>query len=351
MSALKRLGHEARGLALKCYREQRCQDIEHFDMDMANPRSPRNLPGLCRLWARALPAAMRADVIHWHFNTAILPFRLDLRFLCLIRKPRLVEFWGSDIRIPETAAADNPFFRDHLMGPTVHYPISKEGSRMTQEAFSRNGFACLIPSPEQEAYVFDDLFPDIYRTRARVFVRDVSPRYPPPYRQVPVVVHVPSVKERKGTAQVVQVVERLQKTHRFEFRLVHGVSREEAQRIMGGGDIVIDQLVLGTYGLVSIEAMALGKPVVCYVKPAVRAGFPPGLPIVQATPNDMETVLGALLTDGERRHHLGIRGRTYAEQHHDALSIAGDLVRVYRELITARDRKGILPGGSRPRGV
>ena len=38
--------------------------------------------------------------------------------------------------------------------------------------------------------------------------------------------------------------------------------------------MIADQFLIGAYALFAIEGMALGKPVVCYLKPAVRAVSP-----------------------------------------------------------------------------
>ncbi len=98
-------------------------------------------------------------------------------------------------------------------------------------------------------------------------------------------------------------------------------------------DVFIDQIVIGDYGLAAIEAMALGKAVICYIKPSVRERLPHDLPIVSATPDDLPVILSRLLSDGAWRAELGRRGRAYVEKHHDARTIAKQLLEIYRELI------------------
>ena len=53
---------------------------------------------------------------------------------------------------------------------------------------------------------------------------------------------------------------------------------------LAGCDLVVDQLHMGWYGLLAIETMAEGKPVVSYVRDDFH-GHAPGLPVVNATPD------------------------------------------------------------------
>ena len=91
----------------------------------------------------------------------------------------------------------------------------------------------------------------------------------------------------------------------------------------------LDQFVLGGYGLAALEAMALAKPVVLYVKPSLLAQYPTDLPVINATQENLADVLASLLTDGSLRHATGLRSRAYVERHHDALAAARQLISIY----------------------
>ena len=54
--------------------------------------------------------------------------------------------------------------------------------------------------------------------------------------------------------------------------------------------------------------MALGKPVVCYIRPDLVDKYPPGLPIRSAHPDNLRDVLRELVSDHELRRSLGIQG-------------------------------------------
>ena len=80
-----------------------------------------------------------------------------------------------------------------------------------------------------------------------------------------------------------------------ELDIVEGVPHEEARERYARADIVVDQLNAGWHGVFALESMALGKPVVTYLKPDVversAAGFGIRIPIVPAT---KETLVEAL---------------------------------------------------------
>ncbi len=63
---------------------------------------------------------------------------------------------------------------------------------------------------------------------------------------------------------------------RFEFTLVEGLHREEAKRLYERADLFVDQLILGWYGGVAVELMALGKPVIAHIRPGDGIGPQPG---------------------------------------------------------------------------
>ncbi len=94
----------------------------------------------------------------------------------------------------------------------------------------------------------------------------------------------------------------------------------------------MDQLLLGTYGIVSVEAMALGKPVICYIRDDLISKYPEDLPIVNANPCTIEDALETLLANPKLRLELGMRSREFAERYHDSKVIAGKLVALYESL-------------------
>lgn len=154
----------------------------------------------------------------------------------------------------------------------------------------------------------------------------------------PVVVHAPSHRGIKGTRFVVEAVEQLQAEGvELDFRLVEGLRHEEAVRAYEQADVLVDQLLVGWYGGIAVEFMALGKPVVCFVAEEWTDRYAPSelmaeLPIVRADPESLAEVLHELLARPRiELAELGRRGREFVQRRHDPLQLAARLRDAYTE--------------------
>jgi hypothetical protein len=188
--------------------------------------------------------------------------------------------------------------------------------------------------PEDAAFLpYANLDPDEWRPVQR------SPN------EVPLVVHAPTSRGVKGTRFLVQAVEQLRAEGlRFDFVLVENMSRAEARSIYERADLVVDQLLLSWYGGLGVEAMSLGKPVVCYVRHGDLKFVPEAmrrdLPVIEASPHTIKSVLGDLLT--QRRAMLpeiGRRSRAFVEQWHDPRKVAQRTLNDYCALLSRRRRR------------
>lgn len=112
-----------------------------------------------------------------------------------------------------------------------------------------------------------------------------------------------------------------------------GVMSREMRFLQVQADVVVDQLIYGTWGSTSLEALALGRPVVCYVRPSWRKfledRFPEirDLPIVTADPTSISATLRELCLDRDLRLELGARGREFARQFLDVTRNCDELIR------------------------
>jgi hypothetical protein len=332
--ALREVGVDARGIVRTNHTVQDNSGLECFPPLSRRAHPVRSVVASIR-WRRTVLRAIRwADVVHWNSCAPVLPRRGGLRHAARLRKARLVEFWGSDIRNPRIAAGDNPHYArvcERLGGDAAG--ASEERSREVQECFAWHGFQCLLPGVSLQAFLERRLFPSPYFTRQRLLLADYETRYPDPGNNRPLVVHSPTRKPAKGTDAVLQAVERLRSSHAFDFVLVHGVERSKALAILQKSDVFLDQFVAGDHGLTALEAMAFGKPTVCYIQPSLVSKYPPELPIVNADPDNLGDVLKELLEDGQRRNEIGRRSRAYVKRYHDAHQIARQLVGIYEALL------------------
>jgi glycosyltransferase involved in cell wall biosynthesis len=327
--ALRDLGIEARALAPRGVITSN-EWIEHL-YEAPRQKSPRWVLAYVRRYSQILRAISWADVIHWACNWAMRD-AADVHVARMLKKKRVVEFFGSDIRIPAVEAADNPYYARLIDVHEYQEHESLAISRARQKRFASLGAPVILSCKSLFPYIQRDLFPQVHFIRQRVYLADYTPAFPDPAISRPLIVHSPSAPVIKGTAAVKRAVEQLQPAHAFDFRLLQGVPHTQAKQIVQSCDIFVDQLVLGAHGLAALEAMAYGKPVVCYIKPSMVGQYPPDLPIVNATQETLPEVLARLIEDGAWRQQLGQRGRAYVEKYHDARVLARQLVQLYEGL-------------------
>ncbi|MCA0424101.1 MAG: glycosyltransferase family 1 protein, partial [Proteobacteria bacterium] len=152
------------------------------------------------------------------------------------------------------------------------------------------------------------------------------------------IVHAPSHRGVKGTAHVLEAIERLRATGaNIRFLAVENMPRDRALATYREADIVIDQLMIGWYGGLAVEAMALGKVVVCHINPDDLKFVPPELaatlPIIRANAANLVPVLQALLARPRQDlAAIGTAGRVFVERWHDPDAIAAAMVADYNEI-------------------
>jgi glycosyltransferase involved in cell wall biosynthesis len=106
--------------------------------------------------------------------------------------------------------------------------------------------------------------------------------------------------------------------------LIEGVTNDVALARIAAADVLVDQLILGWYGAVAVEAMAVGRPVMAYIREDEPEDNPFGdrLPVVRTSVGTLKEDLRALAADRDRRGDLARRGRAFVEQEHDPRRIA-----------------------------
>ncbi|MGH3029081.1 MAG: hypothetical protein ACRDMW_11065, partial [Gaiellaceae bacterium] len=155
---------------------------------------------------------------------------------------------------------------------------------------------------------------------------------PPSDRSRPVILHAPSSRRRKGTEHVLAAVEGLD----ADLVLVEGLDHREAFERYREADIVVDQLNAGWYGLFAIECMALGKPVVTFLRDEAvertERELGTRIPIVSATRETLRAQLEPLVASASERKRIGVESRVYAEQVHDLDRVADRLLALYARI-------------------
>lgn len=152
--------------------------------------------------------------------------------------------------------------------------------------------------------------------------------------------HAPNHRNIKGTKHLIEAVENL-KQDGFEIELVicEKVPNETIREMMKGSDIVADQLVIGWYGMFAVEAMAMGKPVLCLIRSDFENLFidegllePGELPIIRCTSRSLKTTLIHVIENRNQLEVIGKKSREFVLKHHSTDSIGKVFNRINRSI-------------------
>lgn len=330
-------------------------------------------PAGSSIWRREMqrwPLLWRAlrhfDVIHFNFGLSLTPQwsppsadgpsrkrqvynwyarLLELRDLPLLKragKGIVVTYQGDDARQGDYARAHFAFSTAQEVGPGYYSPESdaRKRQRIARVARYADRIYGLNPDllhvlPAQAHFL----------PYANIDIREWRPVSLERHDR-PVVLHAPSHRGGKGTRFVLDAIARLQAEGiPFEFKLVENLPYAEVRKLYEAADLLIDQLLAGWYGGVAVEWMALGKPVIAYLRDEdlgyIPARMRDQLPIIQATPITCYEILKEYLTmRKEELSEIGRRSRGYVEHWHNPLHIAQYLKGEYEAIraVARRDR-------------
>jgi glycosyltransferase involved in cell wall biosynthesis len=270
-----------------------------------HPEADRSLDRPAGFWRRQAvqwPAFLgllpRTDVFHFYFGWTLVPRKVTWPILKATRRRSVLHFLGSDIR----------------------------GKTPDELRYARAADARIVGSYDALRWV-----PDAYVVPPGLNLRDYAAA-PAEEKQRPVVLHAPSSRRRKGTEHIVEACEGLD----VELDIVEGVRHDEARRRYERADIVVDQLNAGWYGVFALEAMALGKPVLSYLRPEAvqqtEREMGVEVPVVPVTRDTLRERIAELAASPDERRRIGASSRAYVERVHDADRGADRLIAIYRSL-------------------
>lgn len=276
------------------------------------------------------------DIFHFHgrpffYNPteAELPVGYDLLLLKAMGKRVFVHFRGSEVRLRSRFMALNPHAYDSEADAGTGSRFSEEAQIEYIRRVSAIADGVFVVDPELQSYV----------PEAQIVERAIDLEEWPCIgvhdRERPLIVHAPSRRGTKGTEEILAVIEALRAEGlEFDFELVEGLTNQQARKVYERADIVLDQMRIGWYGVLSVEAMALGKAVLCYIRPDLVHHLGAEPPLAVSDLDRLKADLTRLIADKALRIDLGRRARAYCEAVHADTVVAAKLEGIYREALS-----------------
>lgn len=224
-------------------------------------------------------------------------------------------FHGSDIRPPSLHAQHEPWspFRDK-QGPVA---ALEDTVQANSRLMSRMGVPVFVSTPDLLRWVPQATWCPVVIDMERWNAAKIARRREGP----PVVVHAPTSPWLKGTALIEPILRRLDAEGVIEYRCITGVPHAAMPAIYGEADVVLDQAVLGIYGVAACEALAAGTLVMSHVDSFTRSQVQDrtglDLPICEVTADTLEVELRRVAATPEEFDAYRAAGPAFVEAVHD----------------------------------
>jgi len=303
-------------------------------------------------WILLLRAILFYDVVHFSSGSSIMPdlsdvnryktnsfasriyyqyirlFSLtDLPILKFFKKKIVVTFFGDDARQKDYCVNNYKYTFAREVKEGYYLQHLDDNKKLKINRFNKYADEIYYTNPDLMNFLpsrskflpYTSIFPDEIKHNKKVI------------NKIPLILHVPSDRAVKGTKYIMEAISRLEKDGiKFRFVLVENKSNNEVREAFKHADLLIDQLLLGWYGTVAVEAMVLGIPVMSYIRTEdlkyVPADLVKDLPIININPDTVYEILKAFLTDKKRMLlDIGQKGRKFVEKWHDPNKIALEL--------------------------
>lgn len=311
----------------------------NFDWNLSKPHAwvvkhvPARYPDFCEIVF--LLALLRYDVFHYFYDRGLMaPDRRygiaqrEIDYLREHRKQLYTYAYGADVRERESTLALGRWNFCVECDDPGRYCICREDERSASMRPLETVATAMVAMGDMLTYV-----PKPYHLN--YWPIDIE-RFTPaqPRRRAPgtrlVVAHAPNHGHFKGTKYLVAAIDKLRAEGAdIVLQEVRGVPNEEVLRLFAGSDLVVDQLVGGFYGYTALEAMAVGRPVITYVRSADL--LLPGFPLLNATPDSIEQVLRDLYEGRHDLDELGAQGQRYVREQQSLPAVARRLGAMYGE--------------------
>ena len=139
-----------------------------------------------------------------------------------------------------------------------------------------------------------------------------------------IIFHAPNHKLTKGTKFLQKAVIELQeKGLNIELDIAEKVSNQEVLRRMKRAHIVADQFVIGWYAIFAIEALSMGKPVLCYLRDDLLDFYQnvdllekDEMPIINTSVDSIKESIVKLYHDPALCEKTSDRGIEFIKRHH-----------------------------------
>lgn len=226
---------------------------------------------------------------------------LELFLYKLFGKKLIMHFVGSDIRNPDYLRWKNK----QLMGsqekaPAMQKPFQKKLCRLAEKYASR----IIVSTPDLKAFFEKEVDYIPVFIDENKFKKELEAAESSNESKKIKILHAPSNPEIKGTDYITSVLEKIEKEEDVELVITTSeryreniqppylVTKYKLMSLYKEADIVIDQALIGWYGMQCVEALIANNIAICYIDPELKPYLQENAPICNfAKPTEMESAI------------------------------------------------------------
>ena len=273
---------------------------------------------LQRMWIK-FSSFFKYNVFHFYFAKSLWPWNMDLPLYKLFGKKVVMEYLGTDVSL--WLGLNGVDWRGR---PVNRVKILRRTQRQAKLVHKQ-----LVCAPNFYEVVDNSIILPL-----ALDLSDYSFHQRHSDIKNLTIMHCPTNRLAKKSDYIEAALNRLkQEGYHFTYKCITNVTHARLKEEYISSDIVIDQLN-GWYGTVSVEAMALGRPVI--------SGFRPHLchyderyenmPIINADTYNIYDVLKDILDGKYDLNAIGQASREFAMKVHDVKSVTKQLIDIYESL-------------------
>ena len=271
---------------------------DNYDYDLSTIPT-KYFQGKFELGRRLYGLIKDCDILHYHGQAISAGYRDLILWAGIMNKPVILHYHGSEIRNKKPSKFTNDFVK--------HIYVS------TPDLLKSVPDAEWLPNPTNlEKIVYSDL--------------DINEKL--------VILHAPSNRKIKNTQAVIDSIEVLKEEGiEVELNLAENIEHEKLMRMISQSHVVIDWVNpdFGIYGVLSIESMATGRPVICTLTDSLYKEY--DLPIINCHPNDLSNTIRNIYSERESLIVKGKLGYDFVHKYHDSSEIAKKVINRYESIL------------------
>lgn len=154
------------------------------------------------------------------------------------------------------------------------------------------------------------------------------------------VLHAPNHRTIKGTQFFINAInELIAENVPVELVILERVPNDKVREVMASVDVVADQLIIGWYAMFALEAMAMEKPVLCYLRREYQELFTTAglitegeIPLINCSPATVKATIRDLALHQEKLAEIGRRSREYVLRYHSTEAVGKVFDRINQSL-------------------